>query len=44
MAHYWVSEGEARITVFAAQANARTFNYQAGDIGTALSSLNPGCY
>ncbi|KEP51821.1 oxalate decarboxylase [Rhizoctonia solani 123E] len=26
-------EGEARITVFAAQANARTFNYQAGDIG-----------
>ncbi|KAF8750815.1 Oxalate Decarboxylase [Rhizoctonia solani] len=26
-------EGEARITVFAAQSNARTFNYQAGDIG-----------
>ncbi|KAF8600929.1 putative oxalate decarboxylase/oxidase [Ceratobasidium sp. AG-I] len=26
-------EGEARITVFAASANARTFNYQAGDIG-----------
>ncbi|GAB1524024.1 hypothetical protein RhiTH_007176 [Rhizoctonia solani] len=26
-------EGNARITVFAAQANARTFNYQAGDIG-----------
>ncbi|KAF8750800.1 Oxalate Decarboxylase [Rhizoctonia solani] len=26
-------EGEARITVFAAQGNARTFNYQAGDIG-----------
>ncbi|KDN47192.1 hypothetical protein RSAG8_03671, partial [Rhizoctonia solani AG-8 WAC10335] len=26
-------EGEARITVFAAQANARTFNYQAGDVG-----------
>jgi hypothetical protein len=27
------SEGQARITVFAASANARTFNYQAGDIG-----------
>ncbi|KAG9092682.1 hypothetical protein FS749_015527 [Ceratobasidium sp. UAMH 11750] len=26
-------EGNARITVFAASANARTFNYQAGDIG-----------
>ncbi|KAG9126569.1 hypothetical protein FRC07_002942 [Ceratobasidium sp. 392] len=26
-------EGYARITVFAASANARTFNYQAGDIG-----------
>ncbi|CAE6434533.1 unnamed protein product [Rhizoctonia solani] len=26
-------EGEARITVFASEANARTFNYQAGDIG-----------
>ncbi|CAE6392127.1 unnamed protein product, partial [Rhizoctonia solani] len=26
-------EGEARITVFAAQGNARTFNYQPGDIG-----------
>ncbi|KAG8738540.1 hypothetical protein FRC10_006744 [Ceratobasidium sp. 414] len=26
-------EGQARITVFAASANARTFNYQAGDIG-----------
>ncbi|CUA74828.1 oxalate decarboxylase [Rhizoctonia solani] len=26
-------EGEARITVFAAESNARTFNYQAGDIG-----------
>ncbi|CAE6376402.1 oxalate decarboxylase [Rhizoctonia solani] len=26
-------EGNARITVFAATANARTFNYQAGDIG-----------
>ncbi|CAE6436841.1 unnamed protein product [Rhizoctonia solani] len=26
-------EGNARITIFAAQANARTFDYQAGDIG-----------
>ncbi|KAJ1303086.1 hypothetical protein OPQ81_011287 [Rhizoctonia solani] len=26
-------EGQARITVFAAEGNARTFNYQAGDIG-----------
>ncbi|KAF8595391.1 oxalate decarboxylase [Ceratobasidium sp. AG-I] len=26
-------EGEARITVFASSANARTFDYQAGDIG-----------
>ncbi|GAB1521075.1 hypothetical protein RhiTH_004166 [Rhizoctonia solani] len=26
-------QGNARITVFAAQANARTFDYQAGDIG-----------
>ncbi|KAB5591242.1 Oxalate decarboxylase [Ceratobasidium theobromae] len=26
-------EGNARITVFAASGNARTFNYQAGDIG-----------
>ncbi|CAE6501309.1 unnamed protein product [Rhizoctonia solani] len=26
-------EGEARITVFASEANARTFNYQPGDIG-----------
>ncbi|QRW02637.1 oxalate decarboxylase [Ceratobasidium sp. AG-Ba] len=26
-------EGNARITVFASSANARTFNYQAGDIG-----------
>lgn len=27
------SEGNARITVFASSANARTFDYQAGDIG-----------
>jgi len=26
-------EGTGRVTVFAAQSNARTFNYQAGDIG-----------
>ncbi|QRV88483.1 oxalate decarboxylase [Ceratobasidium sp. AG-Ba] len=26
-------EGNARVTVFAASANARTFNFQAGDIG-----------
>jgi oxalate decarboxylase len=26
--------GEARMTVFAAQNNARTFNFQAGDVGT----------
>ncbi|KAJ3798155.1 oxalate decarboxylase [Lentinula aff. detonsa] len=29
----FVLEGEARITVFAANSNARTFNFQAGDIG-----------
>jgi oxalate decarboxylase/phosphoglucose isomerase-like protein (cupin superfamily) len=33
MLNIWYSEGNARITVFAASANARTFNYQAGDIG-----------
>ncbi|KAF8606206.1 oxalate decarboxylase [Ceratobasidium sp. AG-I] len=32
-------EGEARITVFAASANARTFNYQAGDIGYVPPSM-----
>lgn len=26
------SEGQARITVFGAQSNARTFDYQGGDI------------
>jgi len=26
-------EGQARVTIFASQANARTFDYQAGDIG-----------
>ncbi|KAJ3814890.1 oxalate decarboxylase [Lentinula aff. lateritia] len=29
----FVLEGEARITIFAANSNARTFNFQAGDIG-----------
>ena len=29
-------EGTARITVFAAQSNSRTFSYQAGDIGELL--------
>ncbi|KAG6843607.1 hypothetical protein H0H87_002625, partial [Tephrocybe sp. NHM501043] len=27
-----ISEGNARVTIFAAQSNARTFDYQAGDI------------
>jgi oxalate decarboxylase len=27
-------EGEARMTVFASQGNARTFDYRAGDVGT----------
>jgi oxalate decarboxylase/phosphoglucose isomerase-like protein (cupin superfamily) len=26
-------EGNARMTIFAASSNARTFDYQAGDIG-----------
>jgi oxalate decarboxylase len=30
---YYIS-GEARMTVFAAQNNARTYNFQAGDVGT----------
>ena len=30
---YYLS-GEARMTVFAAEGNARTFNFQAGDVGT----------
>ena len=29
----YVIEGEARMTVFAAAGNARTFDYQAGDVG-----------
>ena len=27
-------EGEGRITLFASQSNARTFDFQAGDVGT----------
>ncbi|CAE6505854.1 unnamed protein product [Rhizoctonia solani] len=29
----YCAEGNARVTVFASSANARTFDYQAGDIG-----------
>jgi oxalate decarboxylase/phosphoglucose isomerase-like protein (cupin superfamily) len=29
-----INEEEARMTVFAAQNNARTYNFQAGDVGT----------
>ena len=29
------SEGTARMTLFASSGNARTFNYQPGDIGTS---------
>ncbi|KAF8526080.1 RmlC-like cupin domain-containing protein [Hysterangium stoloniferum] len=29
---YFIS-GQARVTIFAANGNARTFNYQAGDVG-----------
>ncbi|GJJ10007.1 hypothetical protein Clacol_004233 [Clathrus columnatus] len=27
------SSGQARVTIFAADGNARTFDYQAGDVG-----------
>jgi len=27
------SSGQARVTIFAANGNARTFDYQAGDVG-----------
>lgn len=27
-----ISEGQARMTLFASSGNARTFNYQAGDV------------
>jgi oxalate decarboxylase family bicupin protein len=32
-------EGEGRVTIFAAQSNARTFNYQAGDIGYVPATM-----
>jgi oxalate decarboxylase family bicupin protein len=32
-------EGTGRVTIFAAQSNARTFNYQAGDIGYVPASM-----
>ena len=32
------SEGQARVTLFAAQSNARTFDYQSGDIGYVPAS------
>jgi oxalate decarboxylase/phosphoglucose isomerase-like protein (cupin superfamily) len=28
----YIIEGESRMTIFAAESNAKTFNYQAGDI------------
>jgi oxalate decarboxylase/phosphoglucose isomerase-like protein (cupin superfamily) len=30
-------EGEGRITLFASQSNARTFDFQAGDVGTYIT-------
>ncbi|KAF7317258.1 Oxalate decarboxylase [Mycena chlorophos] len=32
-------EGEARVTIFAAQGNARTFNFQPGDIGFVPTAM-----
>lgn len=32
-------EGEARMTVFGAQRNARTFNFQAGDVGSVPAPM-----
>ncbi|KIM39310.1 hypothetical protein M413DRAFT_29477 [Hebeloma cylindrosporum] len=32
-------EGKGRVTIFAAQSNARTFDYQAGDIGYVPASM-----
>jgi oxalate decarboxylase len=32
-------EGQARMTVFAAQGNARTFDYRAGDVGYVPKSM-----
>jgi hypothetical protein len=39
--HYLSSEGTGRVTIFAAQSNARTFDYQAGDIGGWYALLIP---
>jgi oxalate decarboxylase len=36
---YYIS-GKARMTVFAAQANARTFDFQAGDVGYVPRSMS----
>lgn len=30
---FFVLQGQSRVTIFAASGNARTFNYQAGDVG-----------
>ncbi|KAJ7222089.1 oxalate decarboxylase [Mycena pura] len=32
-------EGQGRVTIFASQSNARTFNYQAGDIGFVPTAM-----
>ncbi|KAJ7146755.1 oxalate decarboxylase [Mycena epipterygia] len=32
-------EGQGRVTIFASQGNARTFNYQAGDIGFVPTAM-----
>lgn len=37
------SEGNARITLYAANGNARTFDYQAGDVGKKPSLLRSAC-
>ncbi|KAG6826739.1 hypothetical protein H0H92_014629 [Tricholoma furcatifolium] len=34
-----ISSGQARMTIFAAQSNARTFDYQAGDIGYVPATM-----
>lgn len=33
------SEGEARVTIFASTGNARTFNYQPGDISYVPAAM-----
>ena len=37
---YFLS-GTARVTLFASSANARTFNFQAGDVGYVPASYGP---